>query len=1322
MARRPKLRFLPSYTLTFLLLGTVAAGGVLIDLAIEATGDTAAWPRALAPVRSHPFIAIAALGAILLFLPIINTLYARTGPEPATSDDLADMEERLHDRFDSAELARAGDDDRLLRRLPPYARYLLEQEWDHDEVWQLVSVFVDENTDPIRVAHEWAAQPPDALDQLSGNANLVVAEVLMAYKQAGAALIRFEAALSRGVSPRPYWLYRTAHAALHAQGQDSLTATGYLQAAQAIDPDYPLVVAALLHEEGRFEDARAALAGWKAATRCERDQAALVLSAALAGHDRVDAAITALEAVAHDTEAPALLLRLAEMLRHRSVVGNGDSRWKDAFRAVEVALRARNLRRAWRGDSAEAVVVAGEAAVLADDAQQVWSITRPPPEGTATEAEAADDRVLPLAAMGAALTGRVGQAREFAASLPEGLVKWRMEAEIAAGQSVGGDNSGTISAWRRVLDASTTDEDRLHALRALALEGVADFDVTEALRERHPEAVTEIETTQRVMAASGPEGEEMLRRLESETALASVRRAELLRAADDPLGAAEVLVDATDRWKNPRLLLMAIDSYMDAGAWERAEAAAQRAVAEGGIWPGRATVLRRLVTIQATLMNWDALAAACRALLELDPNDEDARWNLAQAEFSAGEIEKAWRTIQRAGDTQPTIPSRAVFLLELSRRFAKAEEVAQTALALLQAFPDDELVHAAAINAVTMRFDSADIPDPLGQTITVAWSAFIERYPESRLIRSYSIREGDSPLADIEPMLRRQGDTYREALGHVRDQLFPIGLLDRVVGKPYAAIFPFRPLGYHRAESAATRDRVVEMEHARDALAKGCIIDASALYTLALIPDIAPTLTAMLRRPSTTAASVGDLVSADDFFSIPSSGTIGFDPDRGQIFLTDPSPETQGRQQELVRTMLRTARTLRRITHPALVHVPRVTKDRDPVWLLNLDAAKDSGVALWADDLGLRQLAHTSGIRTFGTISLIRVARERGRISADEDQDSMRALVKEYVVDIPFDEEILVGVAQEQQWRPEAVAAAMSRAASWVDIEPAINVIRSALRNATDDHLVSWTSAALYGLKAASPAANLYPNLTAITTALLCERWARPTHASALAAALRYLEPEQIERVFREALAEVWQHLTSTFDVRDALTVYLYLVSELDEIHRQFAVQIVLQPIEASRKAEYLAGEPALSTVFVRDWLRRLSEAENERDAIAHIEELFGQTGATTRRAAGGGDYADLVVWEDGLAPRFGLPIVVEVISGSRRQPAIMQDRLNGIAASSGSRTLLVLTWDSHTQPVRWTAEQNTIIVASARDLAQILTTGSLAASLERLITAARPV
>ncbi len=601
-------------------------------------------------------------------------------------------------------------------------------------------------------------------------------------------------------------------------GEDSLRAIDLLDQAKGIDADYPLLTAILRAHARAWDEAEAALSGWRPSAGWEHDTALTVLGGALVEQQKLDEAITALEAGTTDTSNAGLLLQLARLLGARSVRGGGDSRWRDAFRSIEVALRARNLRRTWRGDSAEAVVAAAEAAIIADDPGPVWSLTRPEPEGEATASEAADPCVLPLAAMGAALTGRPARARELVEQAPEGYVRNRIEAEIASAAAANDPDATAATAWMAVYHAATTDDERLQALRGLAIEGATDRAALDDLRSRHPEAVADVETTVEVTSVTGPDADERLRMLESRTPLASLRRAELLRH-DDPRLAAEILADATAQWRDPRLLLLAIDCYLDAGEWAHADVLAHQALSDAGpLWPGRATVLRRAVSIHLGLQNWTKVETACRALLEIDPNDDDARWNLAFAQYRSGEPQDAWRTLNRASVTmEATTANRAMFLLDLARRYTDATRVAQTALTMLRAFPDDRYVHAAAINAVTTRADRSDLPDDIGAEVSAAWSSFIDRYADTELLTAYAIGDAANPLAELEPQLRAEAVTYHEALGMVQDQCLPIGMLDRVVGKPYAAIFPYRPLGYHHAASPVAQDLVIELEMARAA-------------------------------------------------------------------------------------------------------------------------------------------------------------------------------------------------------------------------------------------------------------------------------------------------------------------------------------------------------------------------------------------------------------------------------------------------------------------------------------------------------------------------
>lgn len=1148
-----RFRYLP--TLGVALTSTFVGAGLAITTNLASNALT--LPSWLSLVQRHPLAFSGVLAVVMFGLWAVGYFHDQAGPQPATSDEVAEAGERIHEQLDRIEISQLEHDDRVLGRLPPYARQFLDDDTDHDSTWQLIVAFTRESADPFRVAREWAVAPPAATAGLSAHGQLVVADLMLAYGQPDAAAKFLQAALDLGVSPRPFWLFRAAQVAWTADDTDS--ALGYLDEAQQIDATYPLTSAARLNHEGRWTEAAAAITDFTPHVAWERDAAASVAATVYLNLGRLDDAVRAIEGVASDTPGAGLLLHLAQLLRHRSITGAGDSRWRDAARARDLAIRARNLRRSWRGDSAEAIAAAAEAMFVGEDPEAVWAVTRPPPDGDATPVEAADSRVLPLAALGAALTGRVAQAQLLAGETNDDFVKLQVDAEILSLQTNDGNHEPTVAAWMRVADAASTEEQQLRALRILALEGATHQTHAEALRSKYPEAMAEIDAIREIASITGPDADSRLRGFESTSPLASVRRAELIRAARDPGRAARVLVDAMQRWNDPRLLLLAVNCYMEDGDWPGARSIAQQALTESGpLWPGRSTVLRRLADIDITLHEWSGAISACRALLELDDRDDDARWSLAYCQFRDGDPEEAWRTLRRYGEPRPTIPNRAVFLLDLVRRFCDAAEVARTALALLRGFPEHEEVHLAAMNAINLRIDRSDLPDEVGREVTEAWTLFFERYPTSTRIVKYTLADNTLP-ADMEAALRANAAGYQAARDQVLNNLVPIGMLGPVVGKPYAAIFPYRPLGVHRIAWQLEQDIQLELHHARDSIDQDCIVDASALYTLALVPKVEPALARVTGRTLTTAAGLIDLLAADDYFSLPAAGTMGFDPDSERFFATETDPDVRRRQQQQISAMLACARNIRRVGHPSLATLPPFFGESEPPWLLNVDAAKTAGAAFWCDDLGLRRLAHAFGVRTFGTVSMLDVAVERGLLDEATYRQTLHTLTAEYTVDLPFDQDMLISVGAADRWQPGPVATVLGRPAAWAQPEPAAAVLRTALRSTTSEAIAAWMYQAFLGLHTASLQEHRLRNLIQISTALACEVWAQPNHIRGIASALEKLVPELAQEILDAALKDLWLHLSKHHRTDEAVLIMTHLVGELDDSTRQRAMRFVLQ-------------------------------------------------------------------------------------------------------------------------------------------------------------------
>jgi hypothetical protein len=80
-----------------------------------------------------------------------------------------------------------------------------------------------------------------------------------------------------------------------------------------------------------------------------------------------------------------------------------------------------------------------------------------------------------------------------------------------------------------------------------------------------------------------------------------------------------------------------------------------------------------------------------------------------------------------------------------------------------------------------------------------------------------------------------------------------------------------------------------------------------------------------------------------------------------------------------------------------------------------------------------------------------------------------------------------------------------------------------------------------------------------MTTAIMCEHGARPEHIQAAAKAVLELEPTEAETITNDALKELWQQTVKTHSPDEAVMIYMFLVKMLDETHRLYAANLVLQ-------------------------------------------------------------------------------------------------------------------------------------------------------------------
>jgi hypothetical protein len=190
--------------------------------------------------------------------------------------------------------------------------------------------------------------------------------------------------ISRGIeagAPQPsYWWARTALNLAGEQGD-------HQQALQAIErsaPTHPLGLALQLILDDDFLAAETALHEWDPITANDVIIRKLLLSQCALGQEDLNRAIAiALEACSGNSEASGPKLRAAEMLLSRGLHGVSDNPLADFASAHILAVKARDERRTWRGDSVAAILVAVKASVLGSETDQAWRLTQGPPDGLA---------------------------------------------------------------------------------------------------------------------------------------------------------------------------------------------------------------------------------------------------------------------------------------------------------------------------------------------------------------------------------------------------------------------------------------------------------------------------------------------------------------------------------------------------------------------------------------------------------------------------------------------------------------------------------------------------------------------------------------------------------------------------------------------------------------------------------------------------------------------------------------------------------------------------------------------------------------------------
>ncbi|MFE2930706.1 hypothetical protein [Streptomyces sp. NPDC059278] len=414
------------------------------------------------------------------------------------------------------------------------------------------------------VLRQWADAHPAWLEDAPAGAHAWLGHLAADYDAPGAARHFFEMCLREGGHPRDYY---TMLAALAEEDGTDEGARHYLDTHGA-GGSSSVLVAFRAFLDGAWEQGLVDLRQWE-----PHDARAAAIKThfeakALLNLQRSEEALVVLREAAESSTSigitlAATLLEQARNSRTTNRLGAGQE-------ALALALRARNSRRSWSGDSIEAAVLAVQAAVVSEDLALAWKLARPAPEGEAEPHEAEDPRMGMQTALVAAMTGRWREAEELVQRMPHGFARAHAAAVLTDSKEGRGANTADVQRlWQEAWEVAGTEGEQFTAATGLASSG-ADLPDLSHLKPLYGERVQELELLARALHAEGSDPLSLLRANVTRSPAIVVTLAERYHRAGDIVLAAETLRDGSAEWNDARLMAMAAGLFLEAKDHRRA--------------------------------------------------------------------------------------------------------------------------------------------------------------------------------------------------------------------------------------------------------------------------------------------------------------------------------------------------------------------------------------------------------------------------------------------------------------------------------------------------------------------------------------------------------------------------------------------------------------------------------------------------------------------------------------------------------------------------------------------------------------------------------
>ena len=751
----------------------------------------------------------------------------------------------------------------------------------------------------------------------------------------------------------------------------------------------------------------------------------------------------------------------------------------------QTALLVRDRRREWHGATGEALAVAGRARAQRGDFSGALYLLLPAPKGRASDEEAKHPEVRETAALAAAMAGDAPLALELSDSIRDPVDRHLLRAlALVREPSMHGE---ALDSYRAALDLVPNDRPDQLTQALIGIVGVGaslDPDVPgsvasdlERLRTFDSEAADLVEVNAHITAGRHREALVLARRYPRSTA--AVQFAADAAVMSGNAAEAVLILERRGRESEDDALLLqamglAVDASLDADADRLSTLLLSR-----DDHSVRLAALRARIELAARRSDWHDVAVMCRtALTELAANPAPGhelvravsiRWALVTAEFNRRRFDAAAEALEQPEPISPRNRGEALLCLAVLRA---AEAVVEPATAIAKALSvatdwiDDEEVVASAIALVLTTAPNAPVPDPLLIEVRRLQEEYFARHGENASIRRIHVDEDDlselveflkttfAPSAAQRDELARRvwhGELPRAILADAAHRSYAELLVKRVPGCVVIAGDEHEPRRQRAAHAALTTGSVV--------------IDTSAIHVLMHLGLRPERVVAEFSHVSLPASLRDDALTARGNLAMGGSGSLGWDSTQNRPVISEFT-EAETREWAKDAEALATLATS--------LHVVPDARDSERHFDRAMLLARELGCPVWVDDLALTYAAESIGVPAFGTLDLLHVLAQEGKITPNELAEATRALIGYRAVDLPIVDQ-LVDLAQDDGWKPGGPASLLlARPRTWSHSSTAFERYRELILSVPSE-LVSvtptWAEAAATGLALSCPPA-----------------------------------------------------------------------------------------------------------------------------------------------------------------------------------------------------------------------------------------------------------